>query len=405
MLIAMPLFEFRSENQRGEVVTGRVEAIDVDNAAKMIITHGLRVIQIEEAHEKLSEKEFFILRRVPTREIVIFVRQLATLISANVPLMRALVSLVPQTSHRLLRQIITDVAQDIDGGTNFSAALSRYPHVFNEFFISVVRSGETSGKLDEVLEYLADQFEREYDLMGRLKGVMIYPIFVLGALIAVAILTITYVLPNLTDILQETTQTLPLATRMLIAISNFFRNFWWSLLLVGGGVMLALFSYSRTRSGRKVLDTLKLKIPIFGPLFKKVYLVRFARGLQTLIKGGVNLVMSLRTIATITNNVVFQSAIIQTANSVADGNRFSESLKETGHFPPLVYQMIDVGETSGKLDIILEKVAMFYKREVDNTVNALMVLLEPLVIILLGIGVTFILLAVIIPLYNLANQL
>jgi type IV pilus assembly protein PilC len=401
----MSIFEFRAENRQGNIVFGQVEADDATSAEKILVTQGLSVLILEETKMGIMSKNLIFRRRVPMRDLIIFTRQLSTLISADVPVVRALHGLIDQTSNVYLAEIITDLSDEVEGGTNLSTALESFPHVFNLFFRSVIRSGETSGKLDEVLEYLADQSEREYDLKSRFFGAMIYPIFVIFALIVVAILTIMFVLPNLTDILKETQNELPAATKILIGISDFFLGYWWSIMLLFLLGYALFYFYRKSELGEKQIDRMKIHIPVFGKLLEKVYLVRFTMSLQTLIRGGVTVSESLRTVANVTENRWYHDAILDTAKNIEDGNRLAESLRSTDVFPPLLYHMVDVGETSGKLDKILDKISRFYKRELDNGINTLMTLLEPVIIVILGIGVAFLLLAVVLPMYNLASQL
>jgi type IV pilus assembly protein PilC len=268
----------------------------------------------------------------------------------------------------------------------------------------VVRSGESSGRLDEVLAYLADEMEKDYDMTSKIKGAMIYPAFVLTGLFAVGVVMMVVVVPKLTDVLQETGAELPASTKIVIAVSDFLVGYWWSLgfFLVGGFFLLRFFG--RTEGGRRVFDMAKLKLPVFGKLFQLIYIVRFTRSLNTLIVGGVTIAKSLDVISDIVGNVVYKDLILESKKAVEEGSSLSKVFMASDEIPKMVPQMITVGEKTGKLDLVLKRITEFYSREIMNLLNNLMTLLEPLVMIVMGVGVGLMVAAVLMPMYNLASQ-
>jgi len=281
--------------------------------------------------------------------------------------------------------------------------MSKYPDIFNHFFVSMVKSGETSGKIDEVMNYLADEMEKDYDLVSRIKGAMIYPAFIIFGLIVVGALMMIFVVPKLTEMLLQSGAQLPLTTRMLIAVSNFMVNYWWVLVLV---ILLAPFflkTFSRTKSGKRNLDLAKIYFPIFGKLFQRIYIVRFCRSLGTLMTGGVPLTVGLRVSKEVVGNVAFEELIDQTIAEVEDGNPIASVFSRSKFVPMIVSQMLNIGERTGRLDSILEKVASFYQREINNTVQNLASLIEPVVMLVIGLGVGVMVSAIIMPMYQLAN--
>jgi len=324
--------------------------------------------------------------------------------SASVPIVQALKILVSQTNNDKLKVIISEVADEVDGGAKLSQALGRYRKVFTDFYVAMIRSGETSGKLDEVLNYLADQQEKDYDLSSKIKGAMIYPIFILSGLVVVAIVMMVFVVPKLTAIISESGAKLPLATRVLIATSDFMQQFWYILIFVIGGGLFALYKLTRQGPGKVIFDRLKLKVPVFGKLWQRIYLVRMTRSLSTLIVGGVPLTTALEVVADVVGNYMYSDLIRRTIKEVEDGNSVATLFLKSPDVPAMVSQMMSVGEQTGRLEQILTKITEFYSREVENLVNNMVSLIEPLIMILMGVGVGLMVAAIILPMYQLASS-
>jgi type IV pilus assembly protein PilC len=282
--------------------------------------------------------------------------------------------------------------------------MMKRPKIFSTFYTNVVKSGETSGRLDEVLNYLADEMENDYDMSSKIKGAMIYPTFVMSGLLVVGILMMVVVVPQLTSILKETGGTLPLSTRIVVAISNFMIGYWWLILilLVGAAVFIRIFL--NTYLGKRTLDLVKLKLPVFGNLFQLIYIVRFTRSMNTLIVGGVTISKSLEVAAGVVGNIVYQELIELSRKSVEEGGSLAKVFLGSDAVPKMVPQMIVVGERTGKLDLVFRKVTEFYTREIQNILANLVALLEPSIMVVMGVAVGVMVAAVILPMYSLAGS-
>lgn len=341
---------------------------------------------------------------IKTKDLVIFSRQFAVMISANVPVVESLLILIDQTNNISLKNMISEIAFEVDGGAFLSDAFAKRPHIFSDFFINIIRSGETSGKLDEVLSYLADEMEKSYDMSSKIKGAMIYPAFIVSALFGVGIVLMVYVIPNLTAILTETGAELPFSTRIVIGASDLLIKYGFLLIAALVGLAIGIRFYLKTYNGRKNLDIIKLRLPIFGKLFKYIYLMRFSRSLSTLLKGGVTITRSLEIVAEVVGNIVYKELILQTLESINDGNPFSTVFEASSYVPKMVPQMISVGEKTGKIDAVLDRITDFYVRESSNMLDNLSKLMEPLIMVIMGAGVGIMVAAVLLPMYNLASQ-
>lgn len=403
----MPFFDYIAINDKKEKVSGAVEAANNDLALSTLTDQGLLILSLKPRVEKkgvTSEISFF--NRVKVKDVVIFSRQLAVMVSATLPIVQALRILIKQTESMHLKIVISEVADAVDGGARLSDAFGRYPEVFSHFYVSMVRSGETAGKIDEVLNYLADQQEKDYDLMSKTKGAMIYPAFILSGLVVVGIAMMVFVVPQLTGILKEAGGTLPVTTRILIAISDFMKTYWLLGVLIFLGIGIGFYYYKKTEAGHKQIDYLLLKLPIFGPIiFQKLYLVRFTRSLATLLSGGVTLPEALKITSEVVGNDVYKDVIIQTIKEVEDGNSVASVFLTSPVVPNMVSQMLSVGEQTGRIDTVLVRLSDFYTREIDNAVTNLVSLIEPLILVLMGVAVGVMVAAILLPLYNLATSM
>lgn len=400
----MSFFQYRARNSRGDVVQGAVDAPSENVASSILVDRGLIILSLTEKEKKSLSIDISFLNRIKTKDVVVFSRQLAVMASASVPIVQALKILVSQTHNDKLKVIISEVADEVDGGAKLSQALGRYRKVFTDFYVAMIRSGETSGKLDEVLNYLADQQEKDYDLSSKIKGAMIYPIFILSGLVVVAIVMMVFVVPKLTAIISESGAKLPFATRVLIATSEFMQNYWYVLIFVIGGGLFALYKLTRQGPGKVLFDRLKLKVPVFGKLWQRIYLVRMTRSLSTLIVGGVPLTTALEVVADVVGNYMYSDLIRRTIKEVEDGNSVATLFLKSPDVPAMVSQMMSVGEQTGRLEQILTKITEFYSREVENLVNNMVSLIEPLIMILMGVGVGLMVAAIILPMYQLASS-
>ena len=400
----MPIYKYKAFDKDKKVQEGMVEANSKEYVGEILAEKGFSVISVAEISSGKKKISLNFLNRVKIKDIVIFSRQFSVLISANVSMVQAIKILIDQTSNITLKMVISEVADEVDAGSTLSEALGKRPNVFSNFYISVVRSGETSGKLDEVLSYLADEMEKDYDMMSKIKGAMIYPAFVLSSLIAVGVVMMVFVVPKLTAILTESGGELPLTTRILIGTSGFMQKYWWLLIVIVVGLASAFRWYVKRPQGKRQLDFIKLRLPIFGHLFQLIYLVRFTRSMNTLIVGGVTIDNSLKVAAEVVGNKIYQELIEETIKEVEDGNSISSVFINSKTIPKMVSQMLSIGEKTGKMDVILERITNFYGREISNMVANLMALMEPLIMVVMGVAVGVMVAAVILPMYNLASN-
>ncbi len=397
-------FKYKALNRNQESANGLIEAVSENAAADLLREKGLTIISIEEESEGKDLQRFNILNRIKVKDVVIFSRQFSVMISANVTMVQALRILVDQTANVRFKMVISDIADEVDSGLKLSDSLKKRSNIFSNFYVNVIKSGETSGRLDEVLNYLADEMEKDYDMMSKIRGAMIYPAFVFFGLGTVGIVMMVFVVPKLTDILAESGGQLPFATRVLIATSKFMTNYWYILLLLLAGLIVGFKFFVSRPEGRLIFDKLKLRVPIFGKLFQRIYLVRFARSMSTLIMGGVAITESLKVVAQVVDNQIYKNLIEETVKEVEDGNSISSVFIESKEVPKMVSQMMSIGEKTGKLDIILARITDFYGREISNIVANLMTLMEPAIMVVMGLAVGLMVAAIILPMYNMANN-
>ena len=381
-----------------------MEARDKKNAADILQRNDLIVVAIEEKKDvPIYARRIKFFERVKAKDIVILSRQLATLFEAEIPLITSLRTVARQTDSIPLREKIFEISADVEGGSSLSDALTKHPDVFSEFYVNMVRAGEASGKLDEILPYLADHVERDYEVRAKIRGALTYPAFVItGFLIAMTVLMV-FVIPNLTSILTEGGQDLPLITDIIIGISEFVRASWYILLFMGIGGSVLLLRYIKTEKGKEVWDRVQLKIPVFGEILKKVYLFRFTESLGTLIEGGLPIIRAISISRDITGNTVYKEILKDVEDAVRRGGTIGETLILYDEIPPLVTQMVVVGEKAGKLVAVLHNIASFYKKEVDSATDNITSLIEPILIVVMGVAVGLLVAGVLLPIYNMVG--
>lgn len=397
-------FNYLARDQKGEIQTGAIEASNYSSALKTLQERGLIITRLKsEQKTHILSRNIKLFDRIKRKDVFVLFRQLAILVDADVPIVQSLKILGKQIENQSLKEIVNSVATDIDGGMSLSKALRKHPKTFSLFSINLIKSGEVSGQLQETLNYLADHLEKEYYLVSKIRGAMTYPAFILGAFAIVGTLVMVMVIPNLTSILLEAEQELPWSTKIVIATSDFIRGSGWLIVFFLAIAGIAIARYKKTKNGKFYWDAFKLKMPIFGKIFQKTYLARFSDNLSALVKGGVSIIQSLNIAGQVVGNEVFQQIIFQARDEVKVGKSISLVLEKHKEFPPLFCQMIKTGEKTGKLDVILDKLSVFYGKEVDNIVNNLSQIIEPILIVILGIGVSILVFSVFIPIYSLAG--
>jgi type IV pilus assembly protein PilC len=389
----------------GKYVKAEVQAENEAAAAKLIRKEGLTPIDIalgDKSAAGILAKHF---NHIKIKDKVLFSRQLATLINAGLPLVQSLRSVNNQTTSKPLKVIINQVVADVEGGATLAAAMSKHPEAFNRVYISLIAAGETSGTLDKALERLAVQQEKDADIISKVRGAMIYPAIVLVVMIGVVGFMITKVLPQVKVLYSGISGAhLPLITVILLDISNFVIKDWWIVAIVLGLLVFSTSRWAKTFGGRKVIDKIKMKAWPVGPLFVKMYMARFARTGTTLVSSGVPLIQMLDITADSVNNVHVAASIHKAAEKVKGGKALSDSLQNDPNFLELVPNMLRIGEESGSLEKMLAKTADYYEKEVDDQIKSISTIIEPVLMVIMGIVAFIIVAAVLLPIYGLANQ-
>lgn len=400
-------FNYQARTKQGEMQTGVVEAGSREAAIETLQRHDLVVIFLEELSEApIYTRSLKFLQRIKPKEITIFYRQLAILFEANVSPLDSLRILAEQTNNQMFKDLIFEVEEDVRGGETLSHAMSKRPKVFSSFYVNVVRAGEATGKLHEVLRYLADHAEREYNLTFKVRGAFTYPIAIFSLFLVVGTLMMIFVVPQLTGMLEELGTELPITTKVLIAVSDFMKSFWWLLIIIVAGGTFGLVKAIKTPKGRQVLDVLKLKIPIFKGLFQKIYLARFSENFKTLLVGGIPILKALDISSTVIGNTVYEKIIQEAKDRVRVGKTIASAFSGyPKQFTPMLTQMVAVGEKTAALEPILDKVALFYQQEVDRMVSNMTQLIEPMMILVLGGAVGFLVASILMPIYNIGSSL
>jgi len=409
----MPTFAYVARDKSGQQVEQTQEAASKDALIKSLRNQGLYVSQItEQKTPKIAKKaggfRFGFGKRVGLKDLAIFCRQFATMINAGVSLVRCLDVLEQQSSNAALKEIIRDIQKEVEGGATLSRSMAKFPRVFSELAVGLVRAGEVGGVLDETLERLAQFTEKDLELRQKIKSSMTYPVLVL--IVAMLIVTglVTFILPKFMQLFLDLgmeESDFPAPTRFLMNLSHFATGKWYIMVGIIVGLSIAIGRIRRTKTGKRYYDTVMLRLPVFGSLNHKVAVARFARTLSTLLASGVPILQALETVAGTVANDIIADAILLARASIREGDTIADPLTESKMFPPMVVQMITIGEETGQLDTMLEKVADFYEREVDSAVESLTASLEPVMIVTLGVIVGFIVVSMFLPLVGVIQNL
>lgn len=400
------IFRYHVTTKEGGDQKGTIEAGTIDTAITSLQKRNFIVLSIvPDEGPGWSEDLLKIFDRVKSRDIVILSRQISTLFEAKVSVLSAFQLLASEAGSRILKQKLVDITDDIKGGAQISQALAKHPDVFSEFYVSMVRSGEETGRLSEAFTYLANYMERQHAVESKAKNALVYPAFVVVSFIGVMALMMVMVIPKLADIIEETGQAIPWYTRVILATSDFMVSYGIFLLiaLTAGGVML--WRYWISSVGKQTFSELKLQIPYLGMLYRKLYLSRISDNLSTMIDSGISMVRALEITADVVDNEVYKNILKEAGTKVKSGTPVSQALSEYPEIPGIIIQMMKVGEESGKFGYVLSTMAKFYEREVENAVDTLVGLIEPAMIIVLGAGVGILLTAVLMPIYNIAGSI
>jgi type IV pilus assembly protein PilC len=400
------LFLYHALDRDGHEREGSIEALSMDVAVSTLQRRNLIVSSIEPTTKKsLLSLDVAIFRKIANKDIVILSRQIATLFQAQVSALRVFRLIAAEVDNKYLAEILTQVADDIQGGAPISKALARHPKAFSTFYVNMVRSGEESGKLSDTFGYLADYLDRTYEITSKAQNALIYPAFVIVVFIVVMILMLTLVIPKVTSIITDSGQKVPIYTQIVIDISNILINYGLYMLIgvaVGG---FFVFRSMQTEKGKLFFDRLKIQIPYLGDLYHKLYLSRIADNLSTMLSSGVPIVEIIDITASIVGNKVFEDILKEVSEDIKGGSSISDSLAKHDEMPGIMIAMIRVGEETGELGNILDTLAKFYRREFSTSIDTMVDLIEPLMIVLLGLGVGSLLASVLMPIYNLAGSI
>jgi type IV pilus assembly protein PilC len=398
------LFSYHALDKDGHEREGTVEALSMDVAVSTLQRRGLVVSSIEPAAKKTGlNLEINFLKHVSNKEIVILSRQVATLFEAQVSALRVFRLLAGEVDNKYLQEIMTAVADDLQGGSPISKALARHPKAFSAFYVNMVRSGEESGKLSETFGYLADYLDRTYEVASKAQNALIYPGFVIGIFFVVMSLMLTLVIPKISSILVDSGQKIPIYTQVVIAMSNILVHYGFLVVIALGIGGFVSYRAMQTPSGELFFDTIKLKIPVVGNLYQKLYLSRIADNFSTMLVSGVQVVEAIDITASVVGSSTYERILRQVGEDVKGGASISDSLGKYDEIPGIMTAMIRVGEETGGVGDILKTLANFYRREVSVAVDTLVDLIEPIMIVMLGLGVGSLLASVLIPIYNLAG--
>ena len=402
------IFKYKAVDKEGVPREGTVDAQNIETAIETVENRGYSVISIDPvANEKSSllniEIDWF--QRVSNKEVVILSRQIATLFDSQVSALRIFRLLSTEIENPLLKKILLDVTDQLQTGSPIAQALGRHPDVFSPFYVSMVRSGEESGTLEQTFMYLADYLDRMYQVVSKARNALIYPAFVMSVFLGVMLLMLTLIIPSITKILLSTGQELPIYTKIVIGISNVLRDYFGLLVLFFGIMGGVYWQFQKTDAGKRIIDEFKLSIPFIGSLYEKLFLTRICDNLSTMLSSGISMIQALEITSEIVDNKVYKEIMENTIVNVKGGKSFADSISEYPEIPGVMTQMCKVGEETGKLGEILKTLSVFYNREVNNTVDTLLGLIEPAMIVLLGLGVGILLMSVLMPIYNITGSI
>jgi len=397
------LYLYKAIESSGAKKEGSIEAISIEVAIDSLQKRSLIITEIEPAEKDSWLSSISFGNKVSNKEIVILSRQMSTLFNAQVSALKIFSLLSSEVENVYLRKVLVGVTDDLEAGSSISKSLSKYPDVFSDFYVNMVKSGEESGKLNDTFVYLADHLDRTYTVVSKAKNALVYPAFVISVFFAVMILMFTIIIPKISVILLDSGQPVPFYTAVVFAISNFLISY--GIFLLVGVVILVFFGirFIRTNEGSRDLARIKLSIPYLGSLYKKLYLSIIADNMNTMVVSGIPIARAIEVTASVVGNDVYREILEESVLAVKSGSSFSQSLSQYEEIPGMLIQMIKVGEETGELGSILKTMAAFYEREVINAVDTLVSLIEPVMIVLLGLGVGILLASVLVPIYNIAG--
>jgi len=397
-------FGYKARTKEGELQVGNVDASNRDSALSILLSHGLYVLTIEPViEERWYDRILSFFKKVKADDIMIFTRQFATLLASQVPLSDSLANLYKQVTNPTLKEAVAEIASDIDAGFSLSQALERDAAIFSAFYINMVKSAEVTGRLAEVLDFLADYLEKQATLVAKVKNALIYPVIVIALFLVVVVIMVTVVLPQITPVFKETNVKLPFFTEVLLTVGTFVADWWWALGIILIILFLMVVDYFQSKEGKVVFDELSLRLPVVWPMFQKLFIARFAESSRVLIKGGLTIPQAIEISSRTISNAVYQDLLHEAAIQIRKGQLLSKTLAQMPEFPPLVSQLVSVGESTGRLEQLLEKINDFYTRQVEDVVNNLVSLIQPILMVVIGVMIAILFASILLPLYDLAR--
>ncbi|MFH1749581.1 MAG: type II secretion system F family protein [bacterium] len=395
-------YQYQAQTPEGAKQKGELEAENINAARKTLTERNLFVTEINALKPGFSSLSN-IFHKIGMKEKLIFTEELSVMIKAGFPITKALFTLKEQTKNPKFSEILNVINRDVRGGMSLSESLGKHPLVFPELYTQAISAGEQSGNLDKILNRTATDMRKSYELSGKIKSAMVYPLFVFGVMIIILIAMLVFVLPQLGTLFKDMGVTLPTTTKFLLGFSDFFMSFWWIILIIVVGLIFAYQAYYKTDTGHKNIDRLKIKMWFIGPINQKIYLARITRNLNTLTVAGLPILKIFDTLKKTVGNETYKKELGDAQKKIEGGETISEALSASPYFSPLVIQLIKVGEESGDLPSTLETITNFLENEVDQVTKNLSTLIEPILIVILGIGAAFIVAAIILPIYNLTT--
>lgn len=398
------LFTYKAVDDKGVSKEGAIDAPSKNIAITGLQHRGLIILSIKDSTEKNSFLAMSFFEHVPPKDVVILSRQIATLFEAQVSALKAFTMLAMNAENKLLARKLTQVSDDLQAGVSIAGALAKHPDVFSDFYVNMVKAGEETGKLNETFLHLAEYLDRQYALTTKTRNALIYPVFVVVTFFAVMTLMMVVVVPKLSDIILDSGQDVPFYTKMVIGFSNFFVEYGFLFLIFIVLLGLWFWRLAGTERGKETLDLMRLDFPLFGKLYKKLYLSRIADNMDTMLSSGIPIVRAIDITSDVVGSRIYKRVLVEVADGVKSGMTFSIALeKHPEQIPGIMTQMVRVGEETGALGVILRTLSVFYKREVDGAVDTLVGLIEPVMIVVLGFGVTLLLVSILMPIYNIAG--
>lgn len=400
----MPTYSYRAKDNEGEIERGLVEAPSADSAADILHQRGYFIVNLSEKREFPNPLRRFT-DRITQSDITDFTRQLATMIEAGLPLPKALTILAEQAQNKSFKQLLGKILANIESGMSFTDALGVHAEHFSKTYIALIRSGEASGTLDNVLLRLADNLEKQREFRGKVKGALIYPTIIFFGMGVVMFIMMAFVIPKLTDLYTEFEVELPAATRYLIRISDFFAAYWYFIIVVFAGGAYLFLRWKNTSIGSKVWDRFVLSLPLIGELQKEIILIEASRTIGILVGAGLSITETLEIVAEAVDNSVYRDGLTKAKKAVEKGRQLGDTIARNAAFPPIFAEMVSIGEETGKLDETLQRLSQFFETKSDQTVKGLTAAIEPLIMVMLGLGVGFLILAIVLPIYNLTTAI